>query len=172
MLFPFQVFCLKITYPLPPPLAPQPTHSHFLALGQRIFERPKASPTINGQLGHPLLLMQLGSQVPPCVFFDWWFSPREPWEYWLVHIVVPPMGLHTRSVPWVISLAPPLETLCSIQKMTMSIYFCICQALAGYQPHRRQLYQGPVSKILLSYAIRPGFGGCLWDGSPCGAVSG
>jgi hypothetical protein len=24
---------------------------------------------------------------------DWWFSPMELWEYWLVHIVVPPMGL-------------------------------------------------------------------------------
>jgi hypothetical protein len=31
--------------------------------------------------------------VPPCVLFGWWFSPRELWSYWLVHIVVPPMGL-------------------------------------------------------------------------------
>jgi hypothetical protein len=28
------------------------------------------------------------------------------------------------------------------------IHFCICQALA--EPHRRQLYQGPVSKLLLA----------------------
>ena len=27
-----------------------------------------------------------------CGFFYWWFSPRELWGYWLVHIVVPPMG--------------------------------------------------------------------------------
>jgi hypothetical protein len=31
--------------------------------------------------------------------------------YWLVHIVVPPMGLQTHSVPWVLSLVPTLETL-------------------------------------------------------------
>ena len=30
--------------------------------------------------------------------------------YWLVHIAVPPMGLQTLSAPWVLSLAPPLET--------------------------------------------------------------
>ncbi|KRX30913.1 hypothetical protein T09_2450 [Trichinella sp. T9] len=23
--------------------------------------------------------MQLETQVPPCIFFDWWFSP---WELW------------------------------------------------------------------------------------------
>jgi hypothetical protein len=35
--------------------------------------------------------------------------------------------------------------------MTMSIHFCVCQAPA--QPHKRQLYQGPFSKIFLAYAI-------------------
>jgi hypothetical protein len=34
------------------------------------------------------------------------------------------------------------------------------------EPHRRQLYQDPVSKILLASAIVSGFGGCLWAGSP------
>ena len=33
------------------------------------------------------------SHQSPCVFFGWWVSPRELWGYWLVHIVVPPMGL-------------------------------------------------------------------------------
>jgi hypothetical protein len=33
--------------------------------------------------------------------------------YWLVHIVVPPIG--TPLAPWVFSLAPPLGALCSIQ---------------------------------------------------------
>jgi hypothetical protein len=28
--------------------------------------------------------------------------------YWLVHIVVPPIGLQTPSAPWVLSLAPQL----------------------------------------------------------------
>jgi hypothetical protein len=28
-----------------------------------------------------------------CLFSDWWFSSRELWGHWSVHIVVPPMGL-------------------------------------------------------------------------------
>ena len=34
---------------------------------------------------------------------------------WLLHIVVPPMKLQTCSAPWVLYLAPSLETLCSVQ---------------------------------------------------------
>jgi hypothetical protein len=44
------------------------------------------------------------------------------------------------------------------------------QALA--EPFRRQLYQAPVSKLLLASAVVSGFGGCLWDGSPGGAIFG
>ena len=40
------------------------------------------------------------------------------------------------------------------------------------KPHRRQLYQGPFSKILLAYVIVSGSGGWLWDGYPGGALSG
>ena len=61
-----------------------------------------ASPPIDGRLDHPLLHMQLETQL-------WW------WGYWLVHIVVLPIGLQTPLAPWVLSLAPPLEALCSIQ---------------------------------------------------------
>jgi hypothetical protein len=39
---------------------------------------------------------------------------RSPW-YWLVHIVVPPIGLQIPSTPWVLSLALPLGALCFIQ---------------------------------------------------------
>ena len=53
-------------------------------------------------------------------------------------------------------------------KMTMSIHFCICQALA--QPHKRQLHQCPVSKIFLAYATVSEIGGCIWDGTPGRAV--
>jgi hypothetical protein len=127
-------------------------------------------PPIDDWLGHPLLHMQLEPWVWPCVFLDWWFSPRELWGYWLVHIVVPPMGLQTASAPWVVSLVPSLGTLCSIQWMTVSIHFCICQALGG--PPRRQLYQALVSKILLASAIVPGFNGCLWCESPDLGISG
>lgn len=34
---------------------------------------------------------------------------------------------------------------------------------------RRQLYQGPVSKLLLAYAIVSGVGDCIWVGSTGGA---
>ena len=47
-------------------------------------------------------------QLEPCVQLGWWFSPWELWGYWLVHIVVPSMGLQTLSAPWVLSLATPL----------------------------------------------------------------
>ena len=80
------------------------------------------------------------------------------------------MGLQTPSVSWILSLAPSLGTLCSVQWMAVSIHFCICHALA--EPLKRQLYQAPVIKIFVASAIVSGFGGCLWDGSPGGAVSG
>ena len=70
---------------------------------------------------------------------------------------------------WVLSLAPSLGTLCSVQCIAVSAHFCICQALA--EPLRRQLYQAPVSKHMLSSSIVSGFGGCIWYGSPGGAVS-
>ena len=43
--------------------------------------------------------------MDPSMCSPWWFRP---WELWLVHNVVPPMGLQTPSAPTVLSLAPPL----------------------------------------------------------------
>jgi hypothetical protein len=106
---------------------------------------------------------------PPCVLFGWWFSTWELWEYWLAHIVVPPLGLQTPSAPWVLSLAPPLGNLCSVQWLAVSIHFCICQALA--EPLRRQLYHAPVSKLLLTSTIVSGICNYIWDGSPGGTVT-
>jgi hypothetical protein len=113
---------------LPSPPAHQPPHSCFLdlafpTLGHRTVTGPRASSPIDDLQGHPLLHMQL---EPPCVSFGWWFSHRELWEYWLVHIVVSPMGLQTPSAPWVVSLAPSSGTLCSVQRKAASIHFCIC----------------------------------------------
>jgi hypothetical protein len=150
VLSPFLVSPPKVPYPLPPPPVPQPTHScsqswHSPILKHRAFTGPRASPPIDDQLSHPLLHIQLEPQVPPRVFFDWWFSSKELWGCWLVHIDVPPMGLQTPSTPWLLSLAPSLGTLCSVQWMIVSIHFCICQALADTL--RRQLYQAPVSRL-------------------------
>jgi hypothetical protein len=98
------------------------------------------------------------------------FGPRELWRYCLVHIVVPPVGLQTPSTHWVLSIAPLLGTLYSVQWMDVCIHFCICQTLS--EPLRRQLYQAPFSKLLLVFTIVSGFDGCVWNGFPGGAVSG
>ena len=47
----------------------------------------------DGLLGHLLIHMHLETRAP---------------GYWLVHIVVPPIGLQTPLAPWVLSLASPL----------------------------------------------------------------
>jgi hypothetical protein len=119
MLSPFLVSPPRTPYPLPPTLLTNPPTPaswpwHSPILEHRAFIGPRPSPPIDDQLGHPLLHMQLEPWVLPCAFFDWWFSPRELWGYWLAHIVVPPRGLQTPSAPWVLSLASPLGTLCSI----------------------------------------------------------
>ena len=89
---------------------------------------------------------------------------------WLVDIVVLPMVFQSPSAPSVLPLTPPLGSLGSVQWLAASIHMCIGQALA--EPLRRQLYQAPVSKHLLTSAIVSGFGVCIWDGSPRGTVSG
>jgi hypothetical protein len=75
----------------------------------------------------------------------------------LVDIVGLLMGLQTLSAPSVLSLAPPLETLCSVQWLAASIHLCTCLALA--EPLRRQPYQTPDSKHLRS-TIVSGLGDC------------
>jgi hypothetical protein len=85
---------------LPSPPIPASLPWHFPVLGHIILARPRTSPPNDGRLGHLLLHMQLETQL---------------WGYWLVHIVVPPIGLKAPSAPWVLSLAPPLGALCSIQ---------------------------------------------------------
>jgi hypothetical protein len=87
----------------------------------------------------------------------------------LVDIVVLLMGLQTPSAPLVLSPTPPLGSLCSVQWLAASIYISMGKALA--LKLRRQPYQAPVSKHFLASAIDTRFGGCIWDGSPGGAVS-
>ena len=65
--FTFQMLSQKSPKSSPYP-APQPTHSCFLALafpctGHMIFAIPRAFPPIDGRLGHPLLHMQLWTQL-------------------------------------------------------------------------------------------------------------
>jgi hypothetical protein len=86
---------------LPNLLTPTSWLWHSPVLGHIIFAGPRASPPIDGQLGHPLLHMQLETQALG--------------GYWLVHSVVLSIGLQTPLAPWVLSLAPSLWALCSIQ---------------------------------------------------------
>jgi hypothetical protein len=170
MLSPFLVSPLNIPYHLPPPPAPQPTHSHSWSwyspiLEHRAFTGPRASPPVD-RLGHPLLHMQLEPQVPPCVFFDWWYSSKELWGYWLVHIDVPSMGLQSPSAPWVFLWLLHWSFLCSIQWMTVSNHFCICQALG--RALKETATSGSCQQALVGICLVSGFGGCLWGGSQVG----
>ena len=60
--------------------------------------------------------------------------------------------------------------LSPIQWVAESFPLSISQALA--EPLRRQPYQVSISKHFLASTITFGFGGCIWDGSPGGAVCG
>jgi hypothetical protein len=60
-------------------------------------------------------------ESPPCIPFGWCFSPWELCSYWLAHIVVLPMGLQAPSASSVLSLAPSLGMLCSVEWMTINI---------------------------------------------------
>jgi hypothetical protein len=111
-----------------------------------------------------------GSIVPPCVHMVGGLVLGCSWGVLLVDIVVLPMGLQTPSAPSVLSLTLPLGSPCSVRWLAASIHICICQALE--EPLRRQLYQAPVSKHLLASTIVSGFGDCICNGSPAGAVSG
>jgi len=173
--FTFQMLSpFLVPHPLPIPLllwGCSPTHTptstpwHSPTLG---IKQPRAK----GFSSHwcpTRLHMQLEPWIPPCVLFVWWSSPWEFWGFWLVNIVVLPIGLQTPSATSVLSLTTPLGTQFLVQWLAASIHLCICQALA--EPLRRQLYQAPVSMHFLASTIVTGFGDCLWDGSPGGAVS-
>ena len=152
------------------PLTPASLLWHSPTMGHRAFTGPRASPPTDARQGHSLLYMQLEPWVRPGILFGWWFSPWELQGYWLVHSVVPPMGLQIPSAPSVFSLTPPLGTLFIVQWLAVSIHLCICQDLA--ESLRRQLQQAPVSKHFLVSAVVSGFGDYIWDGSSGGTVSG
>ena len=79
-----------------------PTHSYFLALAFPCTEAYKVCMT-NGPL-FSLMLARPSSGT---------YAAREMSSrgYWLVHIVVPPIGLQIFLAPWILSLAPPLGAL-------------------------------------------------------------
>ena len=92
----------------------------------------------------------------PSIPLQWGIKPSQD--------LGPPLPLmpdKTLSVSSVFPLAAPLESLCSVQWLAVSIHICITQHLA--EPLRRQLHQVPVSKHRLASATVSGFGICMWD---------
>ena len=85
---------------------------------------PPFWPWRNPVLGHIRFACPMG------LSFQWWptrpsfdtYAARTP-GYWLVHNVVPPIGLQIPLAPWVLSLAPPLGALCRI---SILCYIRIC----------------------------------------------
>ena len=88
--------------------------------------------------------------------------------YWLVHNVVPPIGLHISLAPWVLSLAPPLGPC---NPSNSWLWASTSVFVRPRQSHKRKPYLGPFSKILLVYAMVSAFGSWLWEGSQGMAVS-
>jgi len=112
--------------------------------------------------------MWLEPWVPPCVLFGWWFSPWELWKGLVGWYCCSSYGVANPLAPSIFSLTPPLGSLCSVWWLAASILICISKALA--EPLRRHPYLAPVYKHFLVSVT--GFDGCIWDGSPGGAVSG
>jgi hypothetical protein len=92
---------------IPNPPTPDSWPWHSSVWGHMIFTTPRASPPIYGQLSHPLLHMQLETQL---------------WGYWLVHIVFPPIGLQTHLAPLLFCLAPSLG-IKSMNKCFVILYY-------------------------------------------------
>ena len=91
-----------------------------------------------------------------------------PWEFragvWLVDSVVLPMGLHTPSVPSVLSLTPFAQSNDWL-RASASVFVRLWQGLS-WDSSIRLLF----SKHFLVSTIVSGFGDCIWDESPGGTV--
>jgi hypothetical protein len=95
--------CYPKSLPYPPPTS---LPSHFLAWYSPILRHIKFA-------------------QPMGLSFHWWparpssdtYAARDTSSrgYWVVYIVVPPIGLQIPPAPWILSLAPPLGALWSIQ---------------------------------------------------------
>jgi hypothetical protein len=95
----------KVPHTLPPPHSPTHPFPLFgpgvpLYWGIYSLRVQWASLSSDGWLGHLLIHMQLETRAP---------------GYWLVHNVVPLIGLQIPLASWILFLAPPLGALWSIQ---------------------------------------------------------
>ena len=143
---------------------------HPPALGHWTPSGPRTSPPTDVQQGHLLAHMWPAPWVASCVFFGWWSSSWELRGIWPVDTVAPSMELQPPSAPSVHSPSIPLGIPSSVQWLSTCFLLYICQALA--ETLRWQPYQGSISKQFLASTVMSGFGGCIWNGSPEGAVFG
>ena len=162
MLSLFLVIPSNIAYPLLLPLLLKPPTPasrswHSPILGHITFTGPKASPPIDGQLGHPQLHIQLEPWVPPCVFFVGGLVPGTSGvlvssyccsSYGTTKSFIS-LGTFSSSFIGDPVLSPMVD--CDDPPLYLSLV----------EPLRRQWYQAPVSKLLLASTIVSGFVGCL-----------
>jgi len=135
---------------------------HSPSLEKQDFTGPRSSLPIDTRQCHPLLHMRMEPGVASLLSG----SSR---GVWVLDTLVLPMVLQTPSAPSVLSLTPPLGTLCSVWWLAANILFCISKVLE--EPLRRHLYQTLVRKHFLASAVGTGFSVCIWDLSLRGSVS-
>jgi hypothetical protein len=100
-------------------------HFHIPKVPHTLSHPLPHPPTLTSWLWHSPVLMHIKFARPMGPAFHWWptrpssdtYAARDTSSggYWLVHIFVPPIGLQIPPAPWVLSLAPPLGALWSIQ---------------------------------------------------------
>jgi hypothetical protein len=140
---------------------------HFPILEYRAFTGPRVSLPIDDLLGHPMLHIQLESQVSPCVFLDLWYSPKELCGYW----------------SWCSSYgaSEPFSSLGTFY--TFFIGDLVLHPMDDYEhpllylpgtgrASQKTALSGSCQQALVGIWLVSRFDACLWDGSPSGAVSG
>jgi hypothetical protein len=128
--------------PKPPTPASYPWYSPVL--GHMIYTRPRASLPIDGRVGHPLLHMQLETQF--------WGIPVSSYRCSSYRVADPFSSLGIFSSSFIRGLV-----FHPIDDCEHPLLYLLGIGIDS----QRELCQGPVSKILLAYAIVSGFGGCI-----------
>ena len=85
----------------------------------------------------------------------------------LLTLLLPPWGCNPPQL-----LQSFLQLLHPGPHAQLAESFCLCIGQALAEPLRRQPYQASISKHFPASTIALRFGGCIWDGSPGGSVSG
>ena len=186
MFSPFQVSPWETPYPiLSPPVCMrvfphtatpilQPRHSP--TLGHQTPSGPRNPSPTDVQQVRPLPHMWPVPWVTPCVFYGWLSSLPGAGggeggvggQSYLLTLLLPPWGCKPPQL--LHSLLQLFHHRHPRLMVGCELLLCICQTVA--EPLRRQPYQASISKHFLASTIASGFGGCIWDGPPGGAVSG